>query len=207
MATNKIVRAADQFIAGRTMEDLLDQYRTWDLSSTDGLMVSHILAAIARRHDNESNPRPAARTAAGPKMPAVGSGKHVRCVTHEPVVRSAPGLRFLCFDSAPSRAVIEERIAWVEHLDTTWLAHHAAELARPIGDGLLEAWDGQPIRPFDLEAAFEARIAASHADPGIAAPVHPSFTIGRGGGDPRSMYRSQLRSQSDPTRQPEAAAA
>lgn len=71
------------------------------------------------------------------KLPAVAAGKHQRCVAHEPVTRHAPGAAYMCFDTMPDADAIAERRRFVAELDVSWNAHHAAEIARPTGDGLV----------------------------------------------------------------------
>lgn len=68
-----------------------------------------------------------ARTA---KMPAIRTGKHSRCVAHVPMVRTAPGLAFACFDTAPDHEAIALRQSFTTEIDAAWNAHHAAYLAR-----------------------------------------------------------------------------
>lgn len=79
---------------------------------------------------------PKAPAAKAAKLPAVGTGKHAKCVHHEPVTRTRAGVAYQCFADMPDHEAIAMRAAFVAELDAIADAHHAAWIARPTGDGL-----------------------------------------------------------------------
>lgn len=75
------------------------------------------------------------------KLPAIGTGKHSRCVAHIAVDRAdvlsvakdhgpMPHVGYACFDSQPSADTIADRRAFVAEIDASMVSRHVAHLAR-----------------------------------------------------------------------------
>lgn len=108
-----------------------------------GLQPGTALAPILAKLEGEAPPK-GARV---PKLPAVGTGAHTRCVHHEPIALAELTTRVLCFDAAPGKREIADRIAFATLIAKRIAAHRKAHEARPTGDGLIAMGDGKRLAP------------------------------------------------------------
>lgn len=150
-------------------DEAVDMWRGpgWILPRADAERMGLISAEpIAER---ATTAEPKARKVAEPKAPSipkVGTGKHSRCVVHERIARTAPGVAFACFDVAPDAAAIVDRRAFMADVDTSWLTHHDAFMAAAqTGDGLAD------VRVFDGASDKVGHIERRpfRGEPGMAA--------------------------------------